>query len=143
MPIVRSIGGILAGCVVIFLLVGIVDLAGGMLFNALPDPDTGTLSPEANTTGLSVWNLAWYFVITLLGAWLAARIAGRRPMLHAGIIALLILGGGVAFALFGKAAYEALGIELPSWYLPLLPVVGAIGALTGGWLRARRQPGGT
>ena len=137
MQVVRSVGAVIAGAIVILVLVAILGLVGGVIFGALPDPETKAFREDANIVGLSAWNVLWYFPVTMLGAWLAAVIAGRRPMMHAAVIAALILIGGVVYMLAGADAYE--DVAVPPWYLPLLPVTGFLGAMTGGALRARSK----
>ena len=84
---------------------------------------------------LVLWNLPAGFI----GGWVAAWIAGRKPMSHAGYLAGIVLAMGVWYMLTGAQVYEANGIDLPPWYLPLLPVTGVTGILLGGWVCARRK----
>jgi hypothetical protein len=77
-----------------------------------------------------VLNVGYSFGAATLAGWLAGRLAGSRPLVHAAGVAVLIVllssGGG------GGAAPG-----VPGWYGPALTVLMPIGALFGGWLRAR------
>jgi len=89
-------------------------------------------------TGQNLLALAYRIVYTVLGGYIAARIAPRRPMRHA-----LILGGiGTAFATLGAIAAITMADLGPSWY-PIALVVTAIpctwlgGVLHHRWHKAR------
>ena len=74
----RSLGSIAAG----YLIFG----ASGFLLFQLAGVD-----PHAPASaGFKVAAIVWGCVFALVAGWLTARIAGRRPATHAGILALLI-----------------------------------------------------
>ena len=74
-----------------------------------------------------VWaNLAASFLCGGAGGWLAARIARQFGVSLA--VAVVTLA-------FGLGGYVIFGGTGPAWYSLLLPVVGALGATTGGVLQ--------
>jgi hypothetical protein len=75
---------------------------------------------------------AFGVVFALLGGYLAGRIAGRRPILHAGIVGILIVSGASASLLssLGKGAV---------WSQVSAILLMAPAAVLGGVLRAKAQ----
>ena len=92
--------------------------------------------PPAYTDAYIVSNFVYSFVAAVLGGWVTARMAPRSPLAHAGALA----GVMVIFALgdiLAKGVPEAAAHQ-PSWYGWAVALTGAVGALAGGWLRARQ-----
>src|SRR3954451_9187037 len=86
----RSLGSIAAG----YLIFG----ASGFLLFQLAGVD-----PHAPASaGFKVAVIVWGCVFALVAGWLTARIAGRRPATHAGILALLIAVLAVASLLASR-----------------------------------------
>jgi hypothetical protein len=72
-------------------------------------------------TGQNLLALSYRIIYTVLGGYIAARLAPHKPMRHA-----LILGGiGTAFATLGATAAITMADLGPSWY-PIALVVTAI-----------------
>ena len=104
----------------------------------------GDMTAAPTTPYLAV-NLAYSFGAAALGGWVTARIAARRPVLHAAILAALML----VLTGFGDGSPEP---GVPAWYAPAIGALGAVGALAGGLLRRHgvrskapatpRSPGG-
>ena len=94
-PTVRSILAVLAGVIVGFLALGLVDYVGH-LFYPLPAglerdlEGLKTYMASAPVGALLMVLLAWTWG-TLSGGWVAARIAGRSHALHAGIVGALVI----------------------------------------------------
>jgi len=81
--------------------------------------------------GAFVFVLVGWALGTLVGAWTAARLANRSPMVHANIIATLLLGTGVA---------NMLNLPHPAWVW-VVGVIAFVGCgYIGGRLAARAQP---
>lgn len=114
-------------------MVAMVILGDGVGLFVLDSPQPG----PGYMLYLVLWNLPAGFV----GGYVAASLANRKPMSHAGFIAGIILAMGTVYMFDGGQNYESKGIDLPGWYLPLLPVMGVIGVLLGGWVKARRKTG--
>lgn len=77
-----------------------------------------------------ILNIAYSLGAAALAGWLAGRLAGARPLLLAAgvaVVMLILSGGGGSNS----------GTGVPGWYGPTLMVLMPIGALFGGWLRAR------
>jgi peptidoglycan/LPS O-acetylase OafA/YrhL len=91
---------------------------------------------EAMPDGLFVLAAAYRLAFTVLGGYMTAALAPRKPMVH-----VLILGaiGGLAATAGAVATWNA-GPEFgPHWY-PVLLVVTALPCVwAGGMLRMRRQ----
>ncbi len=73
-------------------------------------------------------NLLAGFLFAGVGGWIAAHLAPSGPLWHAGAVALVVLGLGIATAAQGGAIRAG----QPQWYAWILPFVGAGGALLGG-----------
>lgn len=96
-------------------------------------PPTG----EAMSDGLFVLAAAYRLVFTVLGGYMTAGLAPRRPMTHVVVLgtigALAATGGAVATWNAGPAFG-------PHWYPVLLVVTALPCVVAGGMLRMRRQP---
>jgi hypothetical protein len=88
---------------------------------------------RVNGVGLLLFTQLYVFVYATAGCYLAAWIAGRKPMLHALILGVL----GLVFNVIGTVA---MWNTAPAWYhiLALLLVMPA--AWLGGWIRERQTP---
>lgn len=93
---------------------------------------------EAMSDGLFVLAAAYRLAFTVLGGYMTAALAPRKPMVH-----VLILGTiGALAATAGAVSTWNAGPEFgPHWY-PILLVVTALPCVwAGGMLRMRRQDG--
>jgi hypothetical protein len=88
------------------------------------DPDS---PPER---AFALFAIAWGAAYGAFAGWLAARLAGRRPLLHAGIVAALI----ATVATVSWIAHPGQGAV---WTQASAVFLFAPAALAGGWLRAR------
>ena len=115
MAILRSVLGVLAGVIVGGGLVAAIEAFGGALYPPPPglDPKDAAAFGEHLATlpvGAFLIVVAAHLVGPLVGAWLAARIAGRRPMLHAIVT-------GAVFLFFGIV--NLIVIPHPLWFAAL------------------------
>lgn len=80
-------------------------------------------------------NLAYTTGAGVLGGWVCAVVARTRPLVHAGVLAgvMLALGSGS-----GGDSGPATGV--PAWYGTTVTLLGAFGVLAGAYLRTRRSP---
>jgi hypothetical protein len=125
MLILRSIGSVLAGFVIV------------VLFSTLTDEimhATGIIPRGA------MWNpwhnalaLAYRCVFTVLAGYATARLAPRNPMRHAAILGFLGTMAGIA----GVIATADLNLG-PRWYPIALAVTAFPMCWLGGWLQSRR-----
>ena len=76
-------------------------------------------------------SIALGMVAALLGGYVAARLAGRRPLLH-GLAVATVLAIGAAFSLLATLGKGAI------WSQVAALVLMAPCAVAGGWLRARQ-----
>jgi hypothetical protein len=132
MNTLRSIGAVLAGLVLIFVLsIGTDEVLHG----------TGVMArgplPMTGAEGLILGLLAYRLLYSIAGCYLAARLAPSRPMRHA--IALGVIG--LLFSTMGALmnAQQSLG---PAWYPWSLVVLALPCAWLGGKLAAQRRPAG-
>jgi hypothetical protein len=126
----RSVGAVLAG----FVVATIIVLLTTMIAVALMLPAAGPgMMPEPTGSYLAV-NLLCALLAAIAGGWLAARMALRAPLGHAMAVGTIMLVLGL-----GTAAMESDGTpgSQPGWYLYALPMIGWVGAATGGLLAAR------
>lgn len=127
----KSIGAVLAG----FVAATIIVLLSTMIAVALMLPPAGPgMMPEPTGSYLAV-NLVCGLLAAIVGGWLAARLAVWAPLGHAMAVGTVMLVLGL-----GTAAMESDGTtgNQPGWYLYALPMIGWVGAATGGLLAARR-----
>lgn len=117
---VRSLGGIILGFFTIVVLVLVTTPVAVKLL--LKDPAGRPTAPYL------VVNLLFGLLSAAAGGWVAAHVAGRAPLVHAGILGGIILALGLWTAAQGGAARAG----QPTWYAWTLPFVGAAGAVVGG-----------
>jgi hypothetical protein len=127
--VLRSIGAVIAGFVVVVLLSTGADfvLETTHLF---PPPQE-----QLNRPDILAIALAYRCLFTVVGGWVTARIAADRPVFHA-----LVLGGiGTLAAIAGCIVMWSYGQH---WY-PIALVIAAIPCCwLGGWLVQRGAPAG-
>ena len=84
--------------------------------------------------GLNLLALAYRCVYAVVGSYIAARLASRRPMLHAMVL------GAIGFALSLAGAIATIPMDLgPAWYPIALVVTALPCAWLGGILHRVRQ----
>ena len=128
----RSILAVIAGFVVITVLnIVAVPLFGAVAPQSVAGPDGGL-----PTTGWIIFNLAYGLVFAAVGGYVTARLAQRSEVSHSVALAVIILVLGASYAFSGGSAGPNQPAP-PTWYLIVLPAVGVVGAILGGWLRAR------
>ena len=129
--ILQSIGAVIAGAVISILLevgtdaamraVGIFPKAAGSMSDAL-----------------FVLATAYRTIYGVLGAYITARLAPNRPMMHALILGAL---GTVASAAGAVAMWDRMPEIGPRWYALVLIVLALPSAWLGGKLRLMQLPG--
>jgi hypothetical protein len=135
----RSVLSVIEGYVVMAVVVMLGTFAataalvpGGIaaMKNARKD---GTFAPGRNYLSA---NLLISFIAAMLGGQVTARVAITAPMVHVGVLALLIVVMSVVSARTqGSAAGQ------PSWYPKTIAVLGVAGVLLGGVLQAKSLAG--
>jgi hypothetical protein len=129
----RSIAAVVAGFgfMASTVLVGRI-LAGALFLSGPP----GSAPPSLPVLYLAA-NLATSLLGAIFGGWLAARIGASAPFAHA--VALAVVTG--AFSVM--SAVQAPAGTAPAWYAIAIGIVGIVGVLLGGKLRAAAaSPGG-
>ena len=127
-PLARSIGAVAAGIVVGVGLTLVTDLVLHAV-GVFPSPG------RAATDGPLALATLYRIVYGIFGAYVTARLAPARPILHA------MIGGGIGFvvSLVGAVATWNKGAEFgPHWYPVALIVTALPCAWLGGWLRERQ-----
>ena len=125
----RSVGAVIAG----FLATFVLSLGTDVVLHALRVfPPWG----ELMSSGLFALATAYRVAFTVLGGFITARIAPRKPMTHVLILGII----GIFAATAGLAATWNRGPEFgPKWY-PILLVVTALPCVwIGGQFGTRRQ----
>ena len=126
--ILRSLGAVVAGLLIIFVL----SLGTDVVMHA-----TGIFPPwfQPMTGPLWVFALAYRSVYAVLGSYVTARLAPNNPMKHAMLLGVI----GVALSGAGLASTWNAGPEFgPKWY-PIALVASALPcAWLGGRLRAKK-----
>jgi len=128
MNILKSIGAVIAGLAVIFVLSYATDAvleAAGVLQSGAPLPMVGS---ELLITAI----LAYRLIYSVVGCYITARLAPNHPMRHALVLGALGLIGSIGGAIV--AAQQNLG---PAWYAWGLVVFALPCAWLGGKLQAR------
>ena len=114
-----SAGALLAG----FLVVVVLSIGTDQLFHSL-----GVYPPwgePMRETGDNLLALTYRCIYAVLGSYIAARLAPRRPMLHAMIL------GAIGFVLSVLGAFGAIAVDLgPIWF----PFALVLTALPCAWL---------
>lgn len=114
-----SAGALLAG----FLVVVVLSIGTDQLFHSLGVyPPWGEPMRETSDNLLA---LTYRCIYAVLGSYIAARLAPRRPMVHAMML------GAIGFALSVLGAFGAIAVDLgPIWF----PVALVLTALPCAWL---------
>jgi N-acetylglucosamine-6-sulfatase len=123
----RSVASIVGGFVVAAVLVMLVTYVASLAL--VPGFRQDPMAPP--TAPYLVANVFGSFLAAVAGGWLAATLAARAPLMHAGGLGLLMLGMTVASG--GEPAPGQ-----PAWYPMTVAVLAALGALAGGGLRRWR-----
>jgi hypothetical protein len=118
MPGLRSIAAVLAGFLLMTMVASVAGAITGMLGGAL------------------VVSLIGSVIAAVTGGWAAARVGSHAPFQHAAALAILI-----AFMTIIVWANTPAGTQ-PAWYLPVVGVIGVLGVLAGGRIRASASAAG-
>lgn len=122
----RSVLAIVAG----FFFIGLLSVGTDGIIRGLY-PNAFTADSGTSNTGILVASIVYVGIYAIAGCWLAAALAGRRPMLHALILGLL----GLALNLAGVARMLHL---FPTWYAVVSVLLTMPYAWIGGKLRERQ-----
>ncbi len=120
--ILRSIGAVIGGYVVMTALVILSFIPAGRLFKFKMERGA---TPPAPTGPYLIYNLATGFVAAVVAGWVCGWIAGRQAMAHAGALALLV-------AVFGLLMARRPQPGQPKWYPLTIAAIGVVGVLIGG-----------
>jgi len=91
-------------------------------------------SPGPPGPGYFALNLGFAVLAAVVAGWVTARLAGSRPRVAVGLLAVAL----VVVVLWG---FTKPASQWPGWYPAVLALVGLVGALAGGFLRAGRAAG--
>ena len=126
--VLRSIGAVIAGLLVIVIITTATDLA----MHA-----TGIFPPAGEPMTNALWLLAtaYRIVYGVAGCYIAARLAPGRPMMHAMALGIV----GVAASTLGAAVTWGKGPGFgPAWFSLGLIAIALPCAWLGGWLHGVR-----
>lgn len=127
---VRSILAVIAGFVVMTgLVILFTMLAASVLY---PGQPMG--APVEPSRGWIAVNLTYSLLAAVAGGWVTAKLARRKRMTHAAVLAVIVL----AFSVPGMLGIGSAG--QPGGYPLVMVGIGILGVLAGGWLVTRRGP---
>lgn len=130
-PVVRSIGAVVLGFVLIGALSFGTDYAISQFIPGFLDPGT-----QITSVPLLLGTMAYVAVYAVFGCYVTARLAPSRPMLHA-----LVLGAlGLAFNVMGTIAMWS---TAPAWYHTASLLLVMPYAYLGGRIRERELEAAT
>jgi len=99
-PVLRSVLGVVAGVLVGGVLISGVEVISSQFYplpaGAASDPQALASHIRSLPAGAFAWVLSAWMIGTLAGAWIAARIAGRKHLVHGVIIGTVFLAFGIA-----------------------------------------------
>lgn len=125
----RSAGAVLLGLVTAGVVVLALTAVAVWLFFG------GDYQADPSPAYIAV-NLAYSLGAGVAGGWVAARVAGRAPLVHGVALAVAM----VAVSFLGTSQETT----APPWYDTTATAMGALGALLGAWItavRSGRAPG--
>jgi hypothetical protein len=85
-----------------------------------------------NSKDFLVYSLIFGLLFTLVGGYVAARLAGRKEVLHSMTVGILSILTGLACTQIGSSQ------EIPGWYNTISYIAAIPAAIFGGFIRARR-----
>ena len=130
--ILRSVAAVILGFVVLTLASVLTGRLLLSLFGVEPGAESG-IDPAG---GFITASLCMRLAVSVLAGFLAALAAPRAPRLHAVVLASIL----VFFSLASLAGISAAGDPYgPAWYPIAMLILGPVGVLLGGALRARRR----
>jgi len=133
-PILRSVGAVILGVVAAGILIAGIQYLGHRLYPPPPGVDMSDIEsvkvwlPQAPFLALLPVLVA-YAVGTFVGAWLAARLAGRAPLLHGLILGALFLVAGIM---------NLRSLPHPTWFWAPNIAEFPVAAFLGAWMARRR-----
>ncbi|HEV8582529.1 MAG TPA: hypothetical protein VGX68_25975 [Thermoanaerobaculia bacterium] len=133
-PILRSVLAVLAGAVVAFVLIAVIELLSGKLYPLHADPGSPEEMAKAMArapVGALLLVLLGWAVGTTAGAWTAACAAGRSPLIHGIVVGALLLCAAVA---------NLLSFPHPIWFWIAAVALFLPCAYLGSALAERREP---
>lgn len=133
MSLLRSVASVIVGVVLTSLIVEPLEFGLVALLNGAPVTDPDTYLAIRNQPAFLAAKLVYNGLGGIAGGYAAALVAGRRPVLHAGVAAAL-QGALLLFA----ASDPMMRLSTPLWAWIGIGVTTPAGLLLGGWLRARR-----
>lgn len=108
----RSVLGVVVALLVAVLVITMVEWLGHALYPPpggfdLDDPGAAAKIVASLPIGALLFVALAWGIGAFIGGWVAARIAGRAPLLHAGIISGFLMAGGIATMIM---------IPHPAWF---------------------------
>jgi len=122
--IVRSVIAVLAGYAAMAAVVVALTVIVKRISPAWAGSEATPNAPYAYT------NLMYSFGAAMIGGYVAAVIGSHAPLAHACALAAVVL-------LLSIVSAVQIGDRQPRWYQLSLAIIGPLGAVIGGWLRAK------
>lgn len=137
MQILRSVAAILAGYgfMALTVMVGIIIATALFVPGGVPAAMSGA-PPASLPVAYLAANLGISLLGAVLGGWITARIAVFAPFGHAAALAAIVATLTILSAAMGPAGSQ------PVWYPIVIGILGVVGVLAGGMLRAAAAAAG-
>ena len=135
MKIVRSVLAIVLGMAVVTVVSEGIEFALVTALNGSVTTDLPRYFAVRNQPGVLAAKLVYNGLGALLGGYVAAAVAGRAPLAHGIVVAVLQLAGllwGMLFSEYKDTSPTWLWLALAASMTPLI--------VAGAWLRGRRRP---
>ncbi|MFW6085185.1 MAG: hypothetical protein ACODAA_08230 [Gemmatimonadota bacterium] len=145
MGLLRGIGSLLVGFLLLPMLMRIALVAVGAVWPDLVGPAADTAAVGAAgvdgpavdlptpSGGFMALNLGLTFVMAAVSATVTAILAPEPPYLWVLLLGFLVFAGGLVFGI------QQVGGPAPTWYLLALPLTSGVAIAVGGWAYLRRR----
>ena len=131
---IRVLLAIIAGAVVAVLVVMLIQYIGHNVYPIPEDLDPADQEFMRQYIASLPWGslafvIASYALATLAGGWVAAAVAGERPMVMASIVGLLVMAGAIT---------TVMSIPHPPWFTAASVVAVIAAAIIAGTIESNR-----
>ncbi len=127
-PVVRSVIAVIAGMLVAFVVISLIEVIGMRLYP--PPAGTDLRDPQAIRQAMAslpraalLCVLVAYAAGSVAGGWVAARFAPSARLMHAMIVGAILLGAGLM---------NMMSIPHPAWFWIASIAIYLLGAWSGG-----------
>lgn len=131
MGLLRGIGSLLAGFLLLPMLMRVALAVVGALWPGVASPVEAAAAPTAPTAAFMGLNLGLTLLMAAASAVVTAMLAPEPPYLWVLLLGFLVFAGGLVFGV------QQIGGPAPTWYLLALPLTSGLAIGLGGWAYLR------